>query len=201
MSFKLRSEVIRFMILWTPRSTSCLNFSFLYGTEYNTFALSMTGGHFNRRMIDWRQYKISWLPLWLRWWRIHLQCGRPKVDPWVRKIPWETAWLTTPVFLPGEFHGQRSLAGYSLWDRQEVDTTEQLTHTQDLSVASGKGGGSLVPRTGEMDGMWPQLAPTPHETRTHGWVKCNACCQCVQGSLFTMWVWKGQENICLTDIP
>ena len=31
--------------------------------------------------------------------------------------------------LPGEFHGQRSLAGYSLWDCKELDTTEQLTHT------------------------------------------------------------------------
>ena len=29
------------------------------------------------------------------------------------KIPWRRAWQPTPVFLPGEFHGQRSLAGYS----------------------------------------------------------------------------------------
>jgi len=36
-------------------------------------------------------------------------------DPWVRKIPWRRARLPTPVFLPGESHGQRSLAGYSLW--------------------------------------------------------------------------------------
>ena len=33
------------------------------------------------------------------------------------------------VFLPGEFHGQRSLVGYSSWGRKELDTTEQLTHT------------------------------------------------------------------------
>ena len=33
----------------------------------------------------------------------------------------------TPVFLPGKSHGQRSLAGYSLWGRKELDTTEQLT--------------------------------------------------------------------------
>ena len=32
--------------------------------------------------------------------------------PWVRKIPWRRAWLPTPVFLPGEFHGQKSLTGY-----------------------------------------------------------------------------------------
>ena len=36
---------------------------------------------------------------------------------------------TTPVILSGEFHGQRSLVGYSPWDRKESDTTEQLTHT------------------------------------------------------------------------
>ena len=35
--------------------------------------------------------------------------------------------LPTPVFLPGEFHGQRSLAGCNLWVHKESDTTEQLT--------------------------------------------------------------------------
>ena len=35
------------------------------------------------------------------------------VHPWVGKIPWRREWLPTPVFLPGEFHGQRSLAGHS----------------------------------------------------------------------------------------
>ena len=35
-------------------------------------------------------------------------------------------WQPTPVFLPGESHGQRSLVGYSLWVRKESDTTEQL---------------------------------------------------------------------------
>ena len=33
----------------------------------------------------------------------------------------------TPVFLPGEFHGQRSLAGYGLWGHKELDMAEQLT--------------------------------------------------------------------------
>ena len=48
-------------------------------------------------------------------------------DPLVGKIPWRTEWQSTPVFLPGEFHGQRSLADYSPWGRQEWDTVEQLT--------------------------------------------------------------------------
>ena len=49
-------------------------------------------------------------------------------DPWVGKIPWRRAWHSTPtpVFLPEESHGQRSLVGYSPWGRKELDTTEQL---------------------------------------------------------------------------
>ena len=41
--------------------------------------------------------------------------------------PLEKGWLSTPVFLPGEFHGQRSLEGYSPWDLKELDTIEYLT--------------------------------------------------------------------------
>ena len=59
----------------------------------------------------------------------HLQCRRPRSDSWARKIPWGREWQPTPVFLPGEFHGQRSLAGYSLWGHKESDTAKQLTHT------------------------------------------------------------------------
>ena len=40
---------------------------------------------------------------------------------------WRRKWQPTPVFLPGEFHGQRSLAGYGPWGHK--DTTEQLTCT------------------------------------------------------------------------
>jgi len=42
----------------------------------------------------------------------------------LEKIPWRKEWQPTPVFLPGEFHGQRSLAGYSPWGLKELDTTE-----------------------------------------------------------------------------
>ena len=41
---------------------------------------------------------------------------------------WRRKWQPTPVFLPGEFHGLRSLASYSSWSRKESDMTEQLTH-------------------------------------------------------------------------
>ena len=53
---------------------------------------------------------IIGLPWWLR---IRLQCRRHRFEFWVRKIPWRRKWQPTLVFLPGEFHGQRSLVGYS----------------------------------------------------------------------------------------
>ena len=52
---------------------------------------------------------------------ICLQCERSKFDPWVGKIPWRRGWRPIPVFLPGEFHGQRSW-----WGHKESDMTEQL---------------------------------------------------------------------------
>jgi len=45
--------------------------------------------------------------------RIRLQYKRARFDPWVGTIPWRRAWQPTPVFLPGESHEQRSLAGYN----------------------------------------------------------------------------------------
>ena len=49
---------------------------------------------------------------------------RCRFDPWVGKIPWRRKWQPTPVFLPGESYGQRSLAGYSPWGHKELDMTE-----------------------------------------------------------------------------
>ena len=45
-------------------------------------------------------------------------------DPWVGKIPWRRAGQPTPIILPGESHGQRSLVGYSSWGCKESDMTE-----------------------------------------------------------------------------
>ena len=53
------------------------------------------------------------------------QCRRHEIYPWVGKILWRRELL----FLPGEFHGQRSLVGGSPWGHKELDTTKQLTHT------------------------------------------------------------------------
>ena len=48
-------------------------------------------------------------------------------NPWVGKIPWRREQLPSPVFWPGEFHGQRSLASFSPWGPKESNITEQLT--------------------------------------------------------------------------
>ena len=51
-------------------------------------------------------------------------------ETWVQSLGWEDpqrrAWQPTPVFLPGESHGQRSLASYRPWGHTELDTTEWL---------------------------------------------------------------------------
>ena len=48
------------------------------------------------------------------------------MDPWVRKMPWRRDWQSPPIFLPGEFHGQKSLVDYSSRSHKETDTTEWL---------------------------------------------------------------------------
>ena len=55
------------------------------------------------------------------------QCRRRRrlgFDPWVGKIPWSRKWHPTLVSLPGKFHGQRRLVGFSPWGCEELDTTE-----------------------------------------------------------------------------
>ena len=68
----------------------------------------------------------------------NLQYRRPGFDPWVGKIPWGRAWQPTPVLLPGEFLGQRSLVGRSPQGQTESDMTaadkQQRHHFQMLSI-------------------------------------------------------------------
>ena len=83
-------------------------------------------GIFQARTLEWvaisfskpnilKPIYVKGLPRWRYWQGTHLpgdarECG---LDPWIRKIPWKRAWQSTPVFLPGESDGQRSLVGYS----------------------------------------------------------------------------------------
>ena len=67
--------------------------------------------------LQWQKDTVR-LRRGLLWWLKY------KASAW--KIPWRREWQPSPIFLPGEFHGQRSLVGYSPWSCKESDTTELL---------------------------------------------------------------------------
>ena len=79
---------------------------------------------------------------------------RLRFNPWVRKIPWRRAWQPTPVLLPGELNGQRSLVGYSSKGCKESNTTEVTWHALwSLLFATGSGrGGDTAPLSPAMNG-------------------------------------------------
>ena len=77
-------------------------------------------------------WKLSTMTLGFLWWlcadqESACQYREHWFNPWVRKIPWRRNWQPTPVFLPGESYGQRSLAGYSSRGHKESDMTERLS--------------------------------------------------------------------------
>ena len=96
-----------------------------------------------------------------------------RFDPWVGKIPWRRKRQPTPVFLPGESHGQRSLAGYSPWGRRELDTTERRSPGQERRFpgdsGSRGGGGSRLPRVGTERSPSPSVHQEPgRPSNSHG---------------------------------
>ena len=81
------------------------------------------------------------IPRWQSGKESTCQCRRHKrygFNPRIGKIPWRRKWQPTPMFLPGKFHGQKSLAGYSPWGHEELDTTEQLSSEQHMYEWSRK---------------------------------------------------------------
>ena len=70
----------------------------------------------------------------LLWWpsdkESTCQCRRCGFDLWVRKILWRSKWQPTPVFLPGKFHGQRSLEGYNPWSHKSRHYLKNQTATR-----------------------------------------------------------------------
>ena len=55
---------------------------------------------------------------------LKLQGKVHRFDPWMGKIPWGGGWQPTPALLPGKFHGQRNLVGYSPLGHKELDMTK-----------------------------------------------------------------------------
>ena len=126
------------------------------------------------------------------------QCRRHKrcrLSPWVGKIPWRRKWQPTPVFLPEETHGQRSLVGYGPWGHKESDMKQNnLAHTHRFrkdpppllqppkshpfsislshtSTAAAKSLQSCPTLCGPIDGSPPgSLVPRILQARTPEWV-------------------------------
>ena len=99
-----------------------------------------------------------------------------QVQSLIRKIPWRRAWQPTPVFLAVEFHGQRSLVGYSPRGCKDSDTTQQITLSLSLAfyqVGISKPGSAedcvAMTKTqrqrGWVDSSHPQQ---PHRNRIRG---------------------------------
>ena len=78
------------------------------------------------------------IPRWHSGKEYTCQCRRHGFNPWVGKIPWSRKWQPTTIFLPGKFHGQQNLVGYSPWGCKELDMTEHA-HMEYVSRRSKTG--------------------------------------------------------------
>ena len=116
--WSLAPQLFLFLLMfWKRIQNGC---KILYGLPVHPVTLeeripniSPDGLHFFIIAKWWASFGLS---RWLRQQRICPQFRsyrRYEFDPWVRKIPWRRTWQPTPVFLCGESHEQRSLAGYS----------------------------------------------------------------------------------------
>ena len=100
------------------------------------------------------------LPRWTGCKESTCQCRRFVFDPFGQEEGngrWRKKWQPTPVFLPGESHGQRNLAGYSPWGHKDSDRTEQLTlsflgSSDSKESAWNVGDPSLIPGLGRSPG-------------------------------------------------
>ena len=96
-----------------------------------------------------------------------------QVWSWVRKIAWRREWQLTPVFLPGEFHGQRSLVGYCPWVvQQRVGhdwTTNAFTFSDCVVVQSLKSSNFWKPTVACFSRNRSfSLLPQEHQSRRSG---------------------------------
>ena len=146
-------------------------------------------------------------------------------SPWVGKFPWRREWQPTPVFLPREPHGQRSLVGYSPWGHKRVGqhlVTENVhthththTHTQvDISSTWLKVKWSHLVVS---DSLWPHghnlLGSSVHGifqarvlewvaiffSRGSSWPRDRTWVSCIAGRHFTIWAtWEAPPWLNLT---
>ena len=109
------------------------------GMEPTSFTSPALAGRFFTTGATWEALsnkhllKTSWLPRWHSGKEYTCQrrrCKRHGFSFWVERMPWRRNWQPTPVLLPGEFHGQSNLVGYSSWGHKDSDTTEHMDMTE-----------------------------------------------------------------------
>ena len=126
-NFSRKTEIVSLVFLFASRTYSCL--CLIKWASQVALVVKKKNKNKNKKpSCQCRKYK------------------RHGFDPWVRKIPWRRAWQPTPVSLPGESHGQRSLAGYSPWE-SELDLTEvtqHFVHTKGYRIDQPQAWGSAV---------------------------------------------------------
>ena len=126
----------------------------------------------------------------------HCPCvsGDVEFNPWARKITWSRKQQPTPVFLPGKFHGQRSLAGYSPWNLRVGRYWACVcmhTHTQEDHYRKGTYKSRKHERAwneGRHTEMVYQIPWNPNETQ----VKMKIIIQC--DTAFHICRWNTQDN-------
>ena len=156
--------------LWAPRCPGISGWNPPIYRIKTTESLLVHYGHF-RHYDNWRDVILihvymAAIILFI-WASLVAQTVKhlPGFNPWFRTTPWRRKWQPTPGFLPGEFHGQRSLVGCSPWGHKESDTTEWLTHTHILFIG-GFLGGSVVKHSPVKAGgssSIPELGKSPGE--------------------------------------
>ena len=129
--------------------------------------------------------------------RLRLRCGMPRFNPWVGSIPWKREWQPTPVILPGEFHGQRSLAGCSPWGHEESDSTCPASGKSKVtSIVGGGGSAHLLRGRGRSPWAepWAEVLQKPRltlkkffcpvfEVQKKNGSACHCCCAIAQSCL------------------
>ena len=140
---------------------------------------------------------------WLRWCRICLQGGKPRFDPWVKRIPWRREWLPIPVFMPGEFHGQMSLVGYSPlshkeWIMIEANNTFTFTAWKYLhNLFLHVGQHSISPHFFLGHSLLLKLLPAPPPTS-----RAHACVHYLLSVpiMRTEFLWSSKPSSTLSDV-
>ena len=130
------SSILAWRIPWTVKSMG----SQRVGHDWVTFTLQDIGDRLNictlKKKKDLGILKPG-LPQWLSGTESACQCKRHKrqvFNPWIGTIPCRRAWQPTPVFLLGESHGQKSLAGYSPQGHKESGISEMTEHVHILKT-------------------------------------------------------------------